>query len=150
MAVEPYLRPTVTQRMRDFLGRGAAPPPWSTFDELQDRVSAEMLRRRSDPTFWEEAAALVERIRADALRDPSAGLPTAQAEILSRREIVGVVAELRDALREVPAASGPGTMRRLLAGRSAAALAWVSLLVAGIGAGCKKSPSEGGAATGSG
>ena len=27
MAVEHYLRPTVTQRMRDFLGRGAAPEP---------------------------------------------------------------------------------------------------------------------------
>jgi len=135
----PYLRPTVAQQMRTFLERNDVPcPPWSSLDELLDRLGGVMHRRGHDPAFWADASSLVEGLRADALRDPGAGLPTAQAELLSGRELDGVVAELRAALRDAPGVGERGGLRRLLAGRSVAGLAWATLLAAALGTACAK------------
>jgi hypothetical protein len=121
--------------MRTFLERHDVPcPPWSSLDELLDRLGGVMQRRGHDPAFWQEASSLVEGIRADALRDPGAGLPTAQAELLSGKGLDAVVAELRAALHDAPALGERGGLRRLLAGRSAAGLAWATLLAAALGA----------------
>ena len=99
MDQQPYLRKTVTQRLRGFLDQtGGSSPVWATADEVIGRLWATLRARRADPAFWREFTALVEDLRHDATRDPRVGLADPSAELLGRARVEDLVAELQAAL----------------------------------------------------
>ena len=140
MDQQPYLRKTVTQRLRGFLEQtGGTPPVWATADEVIDRLWLTLRARRSDPAFWREFAALVEDLRADAAREAGVGLADPSAELLGRARVEDLVAELQAALDASPETPGRGGSRRARPHLSAALAACLFLLGT---AACKKSPSD--------
>ena len=82
---------TVTQKLRLFLARsGQAVAPWSSVDEVMDRLYGLLYQRRDQARLWEDLAALLDSIQADAR-----GLLAApDAEILSQSRVAELVAEL--------------------------------------------------------
>ena len=73
---------TVTQKLRLFLARsGQAPAPWSSVQEVMDRLYGLLYQRREQAGLWEDLAALLDSIQSDArgvLAAPAAdqmGLP---------------------------------------------------------------------------
>ena len=129
---------TVTQKLRLFLARsGQAVAPWSSVDEVMDRLYGLLYQRRDQARLWEDLAALLDSIQADAR-----GLLAApDAEILSQSRVAELVAELQRSMRasvETPAA---GAMRRFSLGKNASVLACIALLAAGFSLGCGSSDS---------
>ncbi|MGA7745330.1 MAG: hypothetical protein ABSF35_03805 [Polyangia bacterium] len=130
---------TVTQKLRLFLARsGQAVAPWSSVEEVMDRLYRLLFERREQAGLWEDLAALLDSIQADAC----GVLAAPDAEILSQSRVNELVAELRRAMRasvETPAA---GAMRRFSVGKSASVLACIALLAAGFSLGCSSSTSR--------
>lgn len=133
----PHLRPTLTQRVRAFLAAYDPIEPWSTWTDALDRLHALLIARRDDPEFWTELQALADDLQQDVQRGRCDGLPAPEAEVLSDAHIASVMAELRDALGSAHSAA-PGSMQLLLAGRSAALAACVTLVAAALSLGCAR------------
>lgn len=133
----PYLRPTLTQRVRSFLDAFDPIKPWSTWTDALDRLHALMIARRDDAAFWAGLQALADQLQHDILRGRVDGLPAPEAEILSDADVAAVMAELRDAL-ETSRPSAPGSMHLMLAGRSAALAACVTLIATALSLGCAR------------
>ncbi|MBI5486570.1 MAG: hypothetical protein HY905_04485 [Deltaproteobacteria bacterium] len=142
----PYLRPTVTQRLRGFLGHAGEPmPAWATLDDVLDALWVALHARRDDPAFWRAFAPLVDELRADAARDPRTGLADPSAELLGRARVEDLVAELQRALGGLPSRPEPGALRRVLPRLSAPLAA--CLLLFGGGLACKRSSTGNGSTT---
>jgi hypothetical protein len=131
---------TVTQKLRLFLARsGQVVTPWSSVDEVMDRLYGLLYQRRDQAGLWEDLAALLDSIQADA----RGVLAAPDAEILSQSRVAELVSELRRSMRasvETPAA---GAMRRFSLGKNARVLACIALLAAGFSLGCSSSDSGG-------
>jgi len=138
---------TVTQKLRLFLARsGQAVAPWSSVDEVMDRLYGLLYQRRDQAGLWDDLAALLDSIQADT----RGVLAAPDAEILSQSRVDGLVAELRRAMRASVEAPAVGAMRRFSVGKSANVLACIALLAAGFSLGCGSSNSraDGGSDTG--
>jgi hypothetical protein len=130
---------TVTQKLRLFLARsGQAVAPWSSVEEVMDRLYRLLFERRDHAGLWEELAALLDSIQADA----RGVLAAPDAEILSQSRVDELVAELRRAMRASVEAPAAGAMRRFSMGKSASVLACIALLAAGFSLGCSSSNSR--------
>jgi hypothetical protein len=129
---------TVTQKLRLFLARsGQVVAPWSSVEEVMDRLYSLLYQRRDQAGLWEDLAALLDSIQADA----RGVLAAPDAEILSQSRVAELVTELRRSMRasvETPAA---GAMRRFSLGKNASVLACIALLAAGFSLGCGSSDS---------
>ena len=129
---------TVTQKLRLFLARsGQVVAPWSSVEEVMDRLYGLLYQRRDQAGLWEDLAALLDSIQADA----RGVLAAPDAEILSQSRVAELVTELRRSMRasvETPAA---GAMRRFSIGKNASVLACIALLAAGFSLGCGSSDS---------
>ncbi|MBI5489370.1 MAG: hypothetical protein HY905_18705 [Deltaproteobacteria bacterium] len=146
MQNEPYLRPTVTQRLRGFLRQAGEPlPAWATLDDVMDELWAALHAWRDDPAFWQGFGGLVAELRADAARDPRIGLADPSAELLGRARVEDLVTELQRALCRLPSRPEPGALRRALPRLSAPLAA--CLLLLGGGLACKRSATGNGATT---
>ena len=127
---------TVTQKLRIFLARsGQAVAPWSSVEEVMDRLYALLYDRREHEGVWRELAALLDSIQSET----HGMLPAPDAEILSRSRVDALVAELRRAVRASVEAPAAGAMRRFALGKSASVLACIALLAAGFSLGCGSS-----------
>jgi hypothetical protein len=127
---------TVTQKLRIFLARsGQAVAPWSSVEEVMDRLYALLYDRREHEGVWRELAALLDSIQSET----HGMLPAPDAEILSRSRVDTLVAELRRAVRASAEAPAAGAMRRFALGKSASVLACIALLAAGFSLGCGSS-----------
>ena len=130
---------TVTQKLRLFLARsGQAVAPWSSVEEVMDRLYRLLFERRDQAGLWEDLAALLDSIQADA----RGVLAAPDAEILSQSRVDELVAELRRAMRASVEAPAAGAMRRFSMGKSASVLACIALLAAGVSLGCGSSNSR--------
>ena len=130
---------TVTQKLRLFLARsGQAVAPWSSVEEVMDRLYRLLFERRDQAGLWEDLAALLDSIQADA----RGVLAAPDAEILSQSRVDELVAELRRAMRASVEAPAAGAMRRFSMGKSASVLACIALLAAGFSLGCSSSNSR--------
>jgi hypothetical protein len=108
---QPYLRPTITQRVRSFLeASGDVPPVWATPDQVLDTLWRRCTVRRGDAAFWREFEALLAAIQIDAAA-PGDDFAAPDAELLGARA-ADLAAELRGALRT--GKDAPGTLRGLL------------------------------------
>ena len=127
---------TVTQKLRLFLARsGQVVAPWSSVEEVMDRLYGLLYQRRDQAGLWEDLAALLDSIQADA----RGVLAAPDAEILSQSRVDELVAELRRAMRASIEAPAAGAMRRFSVGKSASVLACIALLAAGFSLGCASS-----------
>lgn len=127
---------TVTQKLRIFLARsGQAVAPWSSIEEVMDRLYALLYDRREHEGVWRELAALLDSIQSET----HGMLPAPDAEILSRSRVDALVAELRRAVRASVEAPAAGAMRRFALGKSASVLACIALLATGFSLGCGSS-----------
>lgn len=139
MGLNPYLRPTVTQRMRHFLqNMDEKVPPWNGFEDVMDRLWEILHRRRNDPAFWAGLEELIDCIGRDLSRGRSRGLPDPRAEILADSRIDDLVRELRERLRRSQVGTGPGVMKRFTCGLRAPVMGCILLLGACFMAGCPK------------
>jgi hypothetical protein len=130
---------TVTQRLRLFLARsGQTVAPWSSVEEVMDRLYSLLFQRREQAGLWENLAALLDSIQADA----RGVLAAPDAEILSQSRVNELVTELRQAMRASSEAPTAGAMRRFSMGKSASVLACIALLAAGFSLGCTSSTSR--------
>ena len=130
---------TVTQRLRRFLAQsGHAVTPWSSVDEVMDRLYGLLYERREQAGLWADLVALLDALRAEA----RGMLASPDAEILSQAHVDELVAELRRAMRVSREAPAAGAMRRFSVGKSAAVLACIALLAAGSSLGCGSSSSS--------
>lgn len=136
----PYLRPTLTQRVRAFLDAYDPIEPWSTWTDALDRLHALLIARRDDSGFWADLQALADDLQNDIQRGRCEGLPAPEAELLSEAHVASVLTELRDALDGTRAAC-PGSMQLMLAGRSAALAACVTVIAAALTIGCGRTES---------
>jgi hypothetical protein len=134
-----HLRPTVIQRLRAFLeagGQGLA--PWSSFDDVMDRLRDVLHERRDQAGTWTELECLIEELQRDALH--TQGLAAPEAEVLSRSKIAEIVQELRAATNgSSSSAKGNGAAKRFLSDRTAAAMACLTLLGTAFVAACGSS-----------
>jgi hypothetical protein len=127
---------TVTQKLRLFLARsGQAVAPWSSVDEVMDRLYGLLYQRREQAGLWQDLAALLDSIQDDA----RGVLAAPDAEILSKSRVDELVADLRRAMRASIEAPAAGAMRRFSIGKSASVLACIALLAAGFSLGCSSS-----------
>ena len=86
---------TVTQKLRLFLSRsGQAVAPWSSVEEVMDRLYGLLYQRREQAGLWEDLAALLDSIQSDT----RGVLAAPDAEILSQSRVNELVAELRRAM----------------------------------------------------
>jgi hypothetical protein len=130
---------TVTQKLRLFLARsGQTVAPWSSVEEVMDRLYSLLFQRRDQAGLWEDLAALLDSIQADA----RGVLAAPDAEILSQSRVNELVAELQRAMRASVEAPTAGAMRRFSMGKSASVLACIALLAAGFSLGCASSTSR--------
>jgi len=143
MQTMPFLRPTVIQHLRAFLADHDPIPPWSTSGDVLDHLHGLLHARRDDPAFWARLRDLSKDMQSDVTRGRSVGLPAREAEVLSEQQIATLLDELHAAMRSNGHRHGPGAMRDLLAGRSAALAACVSLLAAALASGCNPRSPEG-------
>ena len=124
---------TVTQKLRRFLAcSGQAVPPWSSVEEVMDRVYGLLYERREQADLWEHLAALLDLIQ----REAGEMLAAPDAEILSQARMATLVADLRHAMHASVEAPVAGAMRRFALGKSATVLACLALLTAGVSLGC--------------
>ena len=130
---------TVTQKLRLFLARSGQPvAPWSSVEEVMDRLYGLLYDRREQAGLWEDLAALLDSIQSEAR-----GLLAApDAEILSQSRVAALVAELRRAVRASVVTPTTGGMRRFAIGKGASVLACIALLAAGFSLGCGSSNSN--------
>jgi hypothetical protein len=129
---------TVTQKLRLFLVRsGQTVAPWSSVDEVMDRLYGLLYQRREQAGLWQDLAALLDSIQADA----RGVLAAPDAEILSQSRVDELVTELRQAMRASIEAPAAGAMQRFSIGKSASVLACIALLAAGFSLGCSSSSS---------
>ena len=127
---------TVTQKLRLFLARsGQAVAPWSSVEEVMDRLYSLLFQRCDQAGLWEDLAALLDSIQADA----RGVLAAPDAEILSQSRVDELVAELRRAMHASVEAPAAGAMKRFSMGKSASVLACIALLAAGFSLGCASS-----------
>jgi hypothetical protein len=130
---------TVTQKLRLFLARSGQPvAPWSSVEEVMDRLYGLLYDRREQAGLWEDLAALLDSIQAET----RGLLASPDAEILSRTRVATLTAELGRAVRasaEVPRA---GAMRRFALGKNASVAACIALLAASFSMGCGSSNSN--------
>ena len=78
---------TVTQKLRLFLARsGQVVAPWSSVEEVMDRLYSLLYQRRDQVGLWEDLAALLDSIQADA----RGMLAAPDAEILSQSRVAGI------------------------------------------------------------
>jgi hypothetical protein len=136
MQTTPYLRPTVIQHLRAFLAEQDPIPPWSTSGDVLDHLYGMLHARCDDPDFWVRLHELSRDLQDDLRRGRAEGLPAREAEVLTDQQIAGLIDELHAALRSNGHRKGPGAMRDLLAGRSAALAACVTVLGAALAMGC--------------
>jgi len=130
---------TVTQKLRLFLARsGQTVAPWSSVDEVMDRLYGLLFQRRDQAGLWNDLAALLDSIQADA----RGVLAAPDAEILSQSRVDGLVTELQRAMRASVEAPAAGAMRRFSVGKSAGVLACIALLAAGFSLGCASSKTQ--------
>jgi len=144
MTASPYLRPTVTQRVRLFLDDvGEKVPPWTDVDGTMDALWGILQARQDDPRFWARLEALVESLRRDVEAGRRSGLPDAQAEILDEKRVGDLVARLRQAVRHSSRDAAPGAMRRFTRGLAAPIMGCVMLLGAAFAAvGCEENKTD--------
>jgi len=130
---------TVTQKLRLFLARsGQAVAPWSSVEEVMDRLYALLYDRREQDGIWHDLAALL-----DSLQSETRGVLAApDAEILPRTRVDSLVAELRRAVRASVEAPAAGAMRRFSVGKSTGVSACIALLAAVFSLGCGSSNSR--------
>jgi hypothetical protein len=129
---------TVTQKLRLFLARsGQVVAPWSSVEEVMDRLYGLLYQRRDQAGLWEDLAALLDSIQADA----RGVLAAPDAEILSQSRVTELVTELRRSMRASVEAPAAGAMRRFSLGKNASVLACIALLAAGFSLGCGSSNS---------
>jgi len=130
---------TVTQKLRLFLARsGQAVAPWSSVEEVLDRLYALLYERREQEGLWHDLAALL-----DSLQSETRGmLPAPDAEILSQARVDTLVDELRHAVRASVEKPATGAMRRFALGTSKGVLACIALLAAAFSLGCGSSNSR--------
>jgi hypothetical protein len=130
---------TVTQKLRLFLARaGQTVAPWSSVDEVMDRLYGLLYERREQDGLWQDLAALLDSIQAETrwlLASPD-------AEILSRTRVAMLVAELGRTVRASAEAPAAGSMRRFAMGKSASVAACIALLAASFSLGCGSSNSN--------
>lgn len=130
---------TVTQKLRLFLARsGQVVAPWSSVEEVMDRLYSLLYQRRDQAGLWEDLAALLDSIQADA----RGMLAAPYAEILSQSRVAELVAELRRSMRASVEAPAAGAMRRFSLGKNASVLSCIALLAAGFSLGCSSSTSR--------
>jgi hypothetical protein len=139
---------TVTQKLRLFLARSGQPvAPWSSVEEVMDRLYGLLYARREQAGLWEDLAALLDSIQSET----RTMLAAPDAEILIQSRVDRLVAELGRAVRASAETPSVGAMRRFAVGKSASVLACIALLAAGFSVGCGSSNSsansEGDAAT---
>jgi outer membrane biosynthesis protein TonB len=130
---------TVTQKLRLFLARSGQPvAPWSSVEEVMDRLYGLLYERREQDGLWLDLAALLDSIQAET----SWLLASPDAEILSRSRVATLVAELGRAVRASAVAPRAGAMRRFAVGKSAGVAACIALLAASFSLGCGSSNSS--------
>jgi len=144
MTASPYLRPTVTQRIRRFLDDvGEKVPPWTDVDGTMDALWGILQARQDDPRFWARLEALVESLRRDVEAGRRSGLPDAHAEILDEKRVGDLMARLRQAVRRSARDAAPGAMRRFTRGLAAPIMGCVMLLgTAFAAAGCEEKKTD--------
>jgi hypothetical protein len=138
----PYLRPTVIQHLRSFFAGQDPIPPWSTSGDVLDHLYGLLHARRDDAVFWRRLRELAQDLQTDLRRGRAQGLAAREAEVLTDPQIADLLDELHAAMRTNGHRSGPGAMRDLLAGRSAALAACVTVLGAAMAMGCNPRPPE--------
>ena len=130
---------TVTQKIRQFLARSEqAVAPWSSVEEVMDRLYGLLYERREHEGVWRDLSGLLNSLHAHA----GGVLPAPEAEILSTSRVEELVGEIRRAVRagaELPAA---GAMGRFVLGKSAGVVACIALLAAAYASGCGDSSSS--------
>jgi hypothetical protein len=130
---------TVTQKLRLFLARLGQPvAPWSSIEEVMDRLYGLLYERREQDGLWQDLAVLLDSIQAETrwlLASPD-------AEILSRSRVATLVAELGRAVRASIETPRAGAMRRFAVGKSAGVAACIALLAASFSLGCGSSNSN--------
>jgi hypothetical protein len=130
---------TITQKLRLFLARsGQAVAPWSSGDEVMDRLYGLLYDRREQDGLWHDLAALLDSLQSEA----RGMLASPEAEILPRARVDSLVAELRRAMRASLEAPAAGAMRRFSVGKSAGVSACIALLAATFSLGCGSSESR--------
>lgn len=127
---------TVTQKIRSFLARsGQAVVPWSSVEEVMDRLYGLLYERRENEGVWHDLSGLL-----DSLQSAARGmLPAPEAEILSRAKVDELTVELRRAVRASAELPAVGSMRRFVLGKSAGVAACIALLAAACSSGCGSS-----------
>jgi hypothetical protein len=130
---------TVTQKLRLFLARsGQSVAPWSSVEEVMDRLYGLLYARREQAGLWSDLAALLDTIQSET----RGMLAAPDAEILSQSRVTTLVAELRRAVRASVVKPTAGGMRRFAIGKGASVLACIALLAAGFSLGCGSSNSN--------
>jgi hypothetical protein len=130
---------TVTQKLRLFLARsGQAVAPWSSIDEVMDRLYGLLYDRREQDGFWHDLAALLDSLRSEA----HGMLATPDAEIFSGARVDSLVAELRRAVRASVEAPASGAWHRFSLDKNAGVSACIALLAAAFSLGCGSSESR--------
>jgi len=137
MTASAYLRPTTTQKIREFFMKVGEPvPPWTGVEDVMDHLWTVMYEKRDDAAFWKSLDGLVASLRSD-LSNGDRGLPDEAAEILSAEKIGDLALRLQDAFRHTQGDRGRGAMRRFLKGLQAPLAGCLIVLGAAFAAGCE-------------
>jgi hypothetical protein len=145
----PAIVPTVTQRVRFFLGQqGAALRPWTGLQDTYDELYALLRRRRSDPEFWQPLKGLLREVVDSAAASQRRGRQASNAaELLQSWQVDELVDELRDAM---PRDAGAAEAARTDFTRTLSSAVLGGFLLLGLAAaGCSGDP-DGNAIVGTG
>ncbi|MBI5501029.1 MAG: hypothetical protein HY907_12360 [Deltaproteobacteria bacterium] len=140
MSAQPWLQPTVTQRIRLFLEEVGRPaPPWATHERVIELAWTTLRVRGADARVAKAFGALLHDMRART----GAGLPDhlahPHAELLDEERIAELVAQLRAVVRSRPGRPELRDLRRILA-RFGAPMFGLSLALACDRGGSRTSP----------
>lgn len=139
MTANAYLRPTTTQKIREFFTMVGKPvPPWTGVEDVMDHLWTVMYEKRDDAAFWKDMEGLVASLRSDLSGGEGRGLPDEAAEILSTEEIGDLALRLQEAFRHAKGDGGRGTMRRFLKNLQAPLAGCLIVLGAAFAAGCEE------------
>jgi len=139
MTANAYLRPTTTQRIREFFMQVGEPvPPWTGVGDVMDHLWTVMYEKRDDAVFWKNLDGLVASLRSDLSGEGGRGLPDEAAEIMSVEKIGDLSLRLQDAFRHAHGERGKGAMRRFLKGLQAPLAGCLIVMGAAFAAGCEE------------